>query len=244
MINALEPMIDKLNGWIELDAADRAGLAALPYSRKKIGPHGYIVHEGDRPTHSCLLLRGFAYRQKTTGEGARQILAVQLAGDLVDLQNSMLRVADHSVQALSHVEVAYIPRGAIISLAFDRPNVGKALWYDTLVDGSIAREWTTNIGQRDARQRLAHLLCEFALRLEAAGLGRRTEYEIPLTQEQLADATGLTSVHVNRCLRWLDGEHIVDRAHRAIRIIDWERMVQIGDFDDTYLHIGLKRDQQ
>ena len=244
MTDALNPMIEKLGGWIRLDQADRAALAALPHNRKRFSPHGYIVHDGDRPTQSCLLLSGFAYRQKTTGDGGRQILAVQLPGDLVDLQNSLLRVADHSVQALSHVEVAFIPREAIVQLAFDRPNVGMAMWYDTLVDGSIAREWTTNIGQRDARQRLAHLLCEFALRLEAAGLGNRTDYKLPLTQEQLADATGLTAVHVNRCVRWLDGEAIVDRAHRAIRIVDWQRLAQIGDFDSAYLHLDARSARQ
>jgi CRP-like cAMP-binding protein len=112
-----------------------------------------------------------------------------------------------------------------------------AMWYDTLVDGSIFREWIANIGRRDAHTRMAHLLCEFALRLKVAGLGERDSYELPMTQEQLADATGLTPVHVNRTLRALDQEGLISRDKRAVRISDWKRLVAAGDFDSGYLHL-------
>ncbi|MCA1653276.1 MAG: Crp/Fnr family transcriptional regulator [Sphingomicrobium sp.] len=232
----LEPMVRKLELWGPLEEEDRAALLALPYTLREIPQQGYIVRDGDRPTHSCALLRGYAFRQKIVADGERQILAVQIPGDLVDLQNSLLPKADHSVQALTRVEVAYIPREPIVALAFERPAIGKLLWFDTLVDGSIAREWITNIGRRDAYTRIAHLLCEFALRLEKAGIGERDRYELPMTQEQIADATGLTAVHVNRTLRTMDESGFLTRDKRSVVIHDWARLAQAGDFSSGYLH--------
>jgi CRP-like cAMP-binding protein len=149
-----------------------------------------------------------------------------------------LGVADHSVQAITESEVAFIPREAIKKLAFERPNVGMAMWHDTLVDASIFREWIANIGRRNAHARIAHLLCEFSLRLRVAGLGEETNYELPMTQEQLADCTGLTPVHVNRTLKALEAENLIERrSTRAITIGDWKKLANAGDFDSAYLHM-------
>ncbi len=165
-----------------------------------------------------------------------------MKGDLADLQNSLLGTADHNLQTLTDVEAAMIPVEAIQEIAFRRPAIGRAMWYETLVDGSIFREWTLNVGRRDARTRAAHLLCEFALRLEAAGLGERAGYELPMTQEQLADALSLTSVHVNRTLMLLGEEGFIKRRQRAIEIVDWAALCQVADFDPAYLH--LTRNEQ
>jgi CRP-like cAMP-binding protein len=233
----LEPMVRKLNSWRALDEEDQEALRALPFRIISLRPQEYIVREGDRPQNSCLMLSGFAFRHKVAGNGGRQIFSIHMAGDLADLQNSLLGVADHNLQALTHVEVALIPVEAIQDIAFSRPAVGRAMWYETLVDASIFREWTLNVGRRDARTRAAHMLCEFSLRLEAAGLGQRCNYELPMTQEQLADALGLTSVHVNRTLMALAGEGLISRAQRAVRIDDWPRLAKEGDFDPAYLHL-------
>lgn len=156
----------------------------------------------------------------------------------MDLQNSFLGVADHSVQMITEGEVALIPREAVKKLAFDRPNIGMAMWFDTLVDASIFREWIANVGRRDAHTRLAHLLCEFSLRLKVAGLGEATEYELPMTQEQIADCTGLTSVHVNRTLKMMEAEKLITRrSSRTVTIGDWRKLAEAGDFDSTYLHL-------
>lgn len=234
----LQPMVNRLRYWNALDAGDRAAILALPHIVRSFQPHHYIVREYDRATHSCVLLRGFAVRTKIVAGGARQICSVHMKGEMVDLQNSLLGQADHSVQMLTAGQVAMIPREAIERLAFDRPAVGKAMWIDTLVDGSIFREWIANVGRRDARTRIAHLLCELALRLEVAGLGEQTNYEVPLTQEQLADATGLTSVHVNRTIRGLERDGLIDRLHpRSITIGDWKKLAEAGDFNSNYLHL-------
>jgi CRP-like cAMP-binding protein len=235
--SALSPLVRKLERWQELDAADREALLALPHVVQKVEAGRYIVREGDRPGHACLLVSGFAFRQKLTGDGARSISAVHMAGDPVDLQNSLLGTADHSVQTLTQAEVAFIPRQAILDIAFAFPRVGIAMWQNTLVDGSISREWIANVSRRDAPTRIAHLLCEFALRLEDAGLGDRFSYELPMTQEQLADATGLTSVHVNRTLKLLESEGLISRTIRAVAIADWARLERAADFNSTYLHL-------
>jgi CRP-like cAMP-binding protein len=113
------------------------------------------------------------------------------------------------------------------------------MWTDTLVDASVFREWVANVGRRDARTRIAHLLCEFSLRLKVAGLAELTDFELPMTQEHIADCTGLTPVHVNRMLKLLDSEKLISRrTSRSISIGDWQKLAKVGDFDSTYLHLG------
>lgn len=228
---------DKLGLWMAFDEDDRDAILNLPHKVKKLGAHQYIVRDGEKPTHSCLLLSGFAFRHKVSGDGGRQIMSIHMKGDVVDLQNSLLRRSDHNVQALTNIEVAFMPVEAVQSLAFDRPTVGRAMWYETLVDASIFREWTLNVGRRDATTRTAHLLCEFALRLKTAGLGEQCAYELPMTQDQLADALGLTNVHVNRTLKALEAQGLIERSKRSVTIGEWERLAAIGDFDSNYLQL-------
>jgi CRP-like cAMP-binding protein len=234
----LQPLVNKLAYWAALDAADTKALLNLPHKARTVERHEFIVRERENATHSCVMLSGFAIRHKIVVNGSRQIVAVHMKGDVVDLQNSFLRVADHSVQALTESEVAFIPREAVKKLAFERPNVGMAMWHDTLVDGSVFREWIANLGRRDATTRIAHLLCEFSLRLKVAGLGEATNYELPMSQEQIADCTGLTPVHVNRTLKALEAKNLITRrTSRAIKIGDWKKLAQAGDFDSMYLHL-------
>jgi CRP-like cAMP-binding protein len=238
-------MVDKLAYWAkmdtywgEFDVDDEKALLNLPHRTKRVERHGYIVREREKTTHSCVLLSGYAIRHKIVVGGARQIVAVHMRGDLVDLQNSFLSTADHSVQLLTDSEVAFIPREEIKKLGFERPNVGMAMWHDTLVDGSVFREWIANVGRRGARARIAHLLCEFSLRLKVAGLGEETDYELPMTQEQLADCVGLTPVHVNRTLKALEADNLITRkTSRGITIGDWKKLADAGDFDSNYLHL-------
>jgi CRP-like cAMP-binding protein len=236
--STLEPMLRKLEYWHKFDADDRAAVLALPHTVKTLEHNHYIVREFDRAEYSCVLLSGYAVRQKIVVGGARQILSVHMKGDLVDLQNSLLKCADHGVQMLTAGKIAMVPREAIIKLAFERPSVGKAMWIDTLVDASIFREWIANVGRRDARTRVAHILCEFSLRLKVAGLGEQNGYEMPMTQEQLGDATGLTSVHINRTLKALEVDGLIERTTpRSIVVGDWRKLAETGDFNSGYLHL-------
>lgn len=238
----LAPMIARLAYRVPLDAEDRAALLALPFTVKSVERNQTIVRDGERATHSCLILSGYAVRSKLVASGGRQILSVHIKGEMVDLQNSMLKVADHSVQMLTAGKIATVPREEVERLCAQRPAVAKAMWIDTLVDASIFREWITNVGRRDARTRIAHLLCEFSLRMKLAAMGQNDHYELPMTQEQLADATGLTSVHVNRTIRLLEKEGLIDRSNpRSIHIGDWKKLAEAGDFDSNYLH--LRKDE-
>ncbi len=147
----LNPMLRKLAFWRDFDAADEQALLTLPHYIKRLERHAYLVREGDPAAHCCVMLSGFAMRNKVVGGGSRQILSLHIKGDVVDLQNSLLGIADHSVQLLTNAEVAFIPRAAIKQLAFERPNIGTAMWMDTLVDASVFREWIANVGRRDAQ---------------------------------------------------------------------------------------------
>lgn len=236
--STLEPLVEKLTYRTKLDAADRAAIMALSFTIKSAERGQYIVRERELATHSCLMLSGYSVRSKLVASGARQIVAIHMKGEMVDLQNSMLKVADHSVQMLTAGRVALIPREEVVRVTLERPRIGHAMWMDTLVDASIFREWIANVGRRDARTRIAHLLCEFSVRLRAAGLGKDTHYELPMTQEQLADATGLTPVHVNRTIKGLEKDGLIDRPNpRSIRIGDWRQLAEVGDFDTNYLHM-------
>ncbi len=233
----LERVVRRLESRVRLDSADRAAILELPLHTRTLEAATYIVREGEAVEVCVLLLSGFAYRHKVTGAGQRQILAVHMAGEFLDLQNSLLGIADHNVQALTRCEIALVPVAALRKLAHDRPQVGQAMWIDTLVDAAVFREWIVNVGRRDAIGRLAHLLCEFALRLEAAGLARDRRYELPMTQEQLADCTGLTPVHVNRVLKEMGRQGLIQRDKRSVEILDWDRLQFIGDFNTRYLHM-------
>jgi len=229
-------MVRRLERRSPLGEDDRRALKHVQHSLRRVPAGGHIIRDGDRPEYCSLLLSGFAYRYKITGEGARQIISIHMAGEFLDLQNGFLQLADHSVQTLTEAEIALIPSQVIEELALTRPAIGRTLWIDTLIDASIFREWVVNVGRRDSRARVAHILCEFSLRLEAAGLAKGHTYELPMTQEQLADAVGLTSVHVNRVLKQLGEQGLISRDKRRLVIEDWARLRDVGDFNERYLH--------
>ena len=234
---SLERMVRKLKTRSDLDEADAAAVLALPHVERSHYAATYIVREGEPPGKHCIFLEsGFAFRQKITLQGARQIVSLHMPGDFLDLQNLFLNISDHNVQALTDLKAIGLARADLQQLALVRPNIGRALWIDALVDSSIYREWVTNIGRRSARARVAHLLCEFGTRLKMAGLESEAGFELPMTQEQLADALGLTPVHVNRTLKSLAADGVVYRKRRFISFTNWETVKAIGDFNGLYLH--------
>ena len=236
--DTLAPMLRKLRLWAQLDQSEEQALLALPHQILTVERLRTLVTDGDIVTHCWLILSGVCVRYKIVGNGSRQILSIHLIGDLIDLQNALLGVADHGIQALTQCEMARIPIEAIRRLTDEQPKIKDALWFDTLVDGSIHREWVANVGRRDSKTRIAHLLCEFALKFEAINPGDQMDYELPMTQEQLADATGLTPVHVNRVLMSLAEEGLIERVTpRSVQIGDWKKLAAAGDFNRSYLHL-------
>ena len=235
--HVLDHMICKFERRAPLDDGDRSALRGLPYQLQTLDPNKYIVREGVNTTFSTLILSGIAFRHKITLDGSRQILSIHIAGDFVDLEGSLLNTADHNIQTLTRCEVALVETSAIIRLIDEHPRIGRAMWIDTLIDGSIFREWILNVGRRDAKARVAHLFCEFAMRLKAAGLAQKQGYVLPMTQEQLADATGLTPVHINRTIKALEADGLVKREKRFMHILDWDLLRDAAGFSDLYLHL-------
>jgi len=238
----LAPMLRKLRLWGNLDAAQEQALLDLPHNVVAVERNKAVVREGDPASQCWLVLSGFCVRLKYVGSGGRQIVSIHMKGDMVDLQNALLGRADHTVQTLTACTMARLPIQAVRRLTDTCPAIKDALWHDTLVDGSIHREWVANVGRRDASTRIAHLLCEFALKLEAVHLGEQMDYELPMTQDQLADATGLTPVHVNRVLQTLERDGLVERATpKSVVIGDWKRLAAFGDFRPDYLHLDMAK---
>ncbi len=239
--HVLERMLRKFALRAPLSPRDREALLALPFTLRALEPGQILIREGASATSSALIVTGLAHRHKTTVDGDRQILSFHVPGDFVDLEGSLLRVADHTVQALTRCELALVPVGVLRQLMTDHPLLAQAMWIDTLIDTAMAREWIVNVGQRDARGRIAHILCEFSCRLRLAGLSDRDGYELPVTQGHLADATGLTTVHVSRTLMTLEREGLVLRQKRFIAIPDWEKLKLAAGFNDLYLHLDQVR---
>lgn len=237
--SALLPFLARLERHASLADGDREAILSLPHTVRSLDPGAYLAREGERSNNCWVMLSGYACSHKVVVNGARQILSVHMKGDGVDLQNALLAPSNHNVQALTRVEAVLIPARAVSEMMPAHPGTARALWVETMIEASIQREWTANVGRRDARTRVAHLLCEIGLRIEAAGIGERGRYELPMTQEQLADATGLTPVHVNRVLQGLGADQIIDRDKRVIEVADWDRLAAVGDFRSSYLHLAV-----
>jgi CRP-like cAMP-binding protein len=235
---AAERLIAKLATRSDIDTNDRAAIRALPFTVRTVEAPAYLVREGEKSrAHCTIILSGFAMRQKLAMSGARQIVSFHLAGDFIDLQQLFLTVADHNVQALTRMIVADVSRAALQELTLTHPNIARAVWIDGLVDASIYREWVLNVGRRDARAKIAHVLCEFGVRMKAAGIAQDSDYDLPMTQEQLGDAVGLTAVHVNRTLKALVADGIVSIERRHVRVRNWDLLMAAGDFSALYLHL-------
>lgn len=242
--NPLEGLVENLELRSPLLEADRQAILALPYTLKSFAPGSYVVREGEPPMGCGILVSGFAYRQKLTGDGGRQILSIHIPGEALDFQNIFLNVADHSVQMLTRGHVATVPRADIQRIARSSAAIGHAILVNILVDASIFREWILNVGRRDAKSRLAHVLCELAVRLDAHGLAEDMGYHLPMTQAELADALGLTPVHLNRVIRSLEADGLINRSKREISFPDWDRMRDIADFNDRYLHLTVQKSSE
>ncbi len=232
----LVSLIRKLRLLAPITADDEEALLALPYHCSRVRPRDYLVREGSVPTECCLLIDGYAARSKVAVDGGRQIVSFHMPGDILDLQHLFLDRADHDIQPVSDAKVAWLPMADLRDMIARRPTIATAFWRDTLVDASIFREWVLNVGRRDAKTRIAHMICEFIIRSEAVGLGSPDQIVLPFNQEEIADATGLTAVHVNRMLRELSEDGLIIRKGRSIEVRDWCQFQRVAGFKSSYLH--------
>lgn len=228
--------IRKLDNWIPLSGADQASLEAISGNVEDVERHQHLIREGDDPHSVFLLIEGWAFRYKVLPDGKRQIVAFVLPGDFCDVHIFMLDQMDHGIAMLSRGKVVRIPRETILRVAEERPAISRALWWATLVDEAVLREWLVNIGGRDAYARTAHLLCELYARMENVALVTRQAMHLPLTQIDLAEALGLTPVHVNRMLKRLRSDGLVSLKSQELVIHDIDRLKASAGFNPGYLH--------
>lgn len=229
-------LILKIKKSNRLDQDDFLAIERLPLQSKRVAAHHCFVRDGDRPSESCLIIDGFAFRSKLTPDGARQILSIHIPGEIPDLQTLHLHVMDHDLTALTECTLGFIKHDALRELIRQRPNISAALWRETLIDAAIFREWIVNVGCRPALPRLAHLLAEFHARLELIGRAANGSFELPITQVELADCLGLSVVHLNRTLQQLRHEGMVATERKFFYLLEKNGLEQLGQFDPTYLH--------
>jgi CRP-like cAMP-binding protein len=231
------PLIRRLERSGSLSDEEKRVLESAISRVKTFGPDEDIVRQGDRSTESSLILEGFACRQKILADGQRQITALHIPGDFADLHRFLLKKLDDGVVTLTPCKVALVPHETLRRIVKGYPHLTQLLWFTTLVDAAIQREWMTAMGRRSSLGQVAHLLCELTLRLRAVGLVTDDGYQLPVTQTELGDALGLSLVHINRTLQELRGEGLISWKGKVVEIVDWEGLQQLAEFDPTYLHL-------
>ncbi len=234
---APNPLIDKLNRVVPLNDEEREALRRLCLRTHQLHRGTDLIAEGDKPESVFLILEGWAFRYKHLADGSRQIMAYLIPGDLCDIRIFLFEEMDHSIGLLSDARVVKIPAADMLNLLDRYPRIERGLLWATLVDESTLREWLLNVGQRDALQRISHLFCELCVRLKVVKLvdGNET-FVLPLTQAELADTTGMTTVHVNRSLQRLRNDGLIVAKDGKLTILDFERLAKIAGFTQTYLH--------
>jgi len=231
------PLVAKLATVADLRESDVEQLIGLCDDVRTVPAKKDILSEGERPDHVHVIVDGWAARYKTLPSGARQIVALLIPGDFCDLHVAILGHMDHGIVALTRCRVAYIPSADLDALTANHNGLTKALWWATLVDEGVLREWILNVGRRNAMERIAHLLCETHVRMKMVGLVDGDRFALPLTQEQLADATGLTPVHVNRTLQRLRSDNLIEIGSGTLTIPDVSALREAAGFNGNYLHI-------
>jgi CRP-like cAMP-binding protein len=232
-------LTQKLEQYVRLGEDDRTALAGLARTNvRKFSPRREVIREGENPHYVNLVLDGWAIRHKMLADGRRQIIAFLIPGDLCDLNVFILRHMDHSIGALTPLTIAQLPREIFEELYDKYPRITQAFLWDTLVGAAIQREWTLNLGQRTAFERVAHLLCELYVRLRVVGLCNNNICDLPLTQNDVAEATGMTPVHVNRTIQELRAQGLIVWKGREFRVPDMDALRTAAMFNSDYLHLG------
>lgn len=228
--------IEKLGKFAVLDGTDIAMLEAATAQSRKVAARRDLISEGDRPGPVFVMISGWACRYNVTSEGGRQISAFLMPGDFSDMHVAVLAEMDHGIQTLTEAQVAKIDREQMKILFGTSGRIADALWLSQLVDQGTMRAWIVGMGRRTALAKVAHLLCELYLRADNVGLVRNGELVLPLTQIVLADALGLTPVHVNRVIRSLRLSEAIELRNRELVISDPAQLIRIAAFDENYLH--------
>ncbi|MEY9546568.1 CRP-like cAMP-binding protein [Bradyrhizobium japonicum] len=211
-------------------------IEALPIAVRQYPADTPVVRDGERATNCCLIADGFCARSKTISSGRRQILSIHIPGEIPDLMSLFLHVMDHDLSTLAPCTLGFISHETLRKLHQRSPSVAEMFWRDTLIDAAMFREWIVNVGQRPAPARLAHVMIELRERLRVIGRLDGNSFEMPLTQEQIGEALGITGVHANRVIKQLRQEGIVELHRGRVTVLDERKFLDLADFDGRYLH--------
>ncbi|WP_244005230.1 Crp/Fnr family transcriptional regulator [Methylobacterium sp. J-088] len=230
-------LIRKLESIATLSNAERQAIQSLPVRIQNLRARQDIVRDGDQPTHCCLILDGWACRYKMLSEGKRQILSFHVSGDVLNLQSLHVPTMDHSIATLTKAVIAFIPHETLRELTASHPGLAAAFWRDTLIDAAVFREWLVSMGRRTSFEHVAHLFCELYLKLQSVGLAGDHRCPLPITQTDIADALGLTPVHINRVLQEMRGRTLITLRGRMLVMEAWDELLRVSEFDPTYLQL-------
>jgi CRP-like cAMP-binding protein len=239
----LQRFLDRLTSRSVLSEREQAAILGLPTEAAHVRPNQDFVRLGERSAHACFVVEGLVGRFDQNAQGERQITALHIAGDVPDLHSVVQPTATSALQALSPATIVRIPHEAMRAVTAAYPAIAEAFWRDCMVDSMILAQWVVNVGARDAKSRIAHLLCEMACRYRAVRGEAKIVFNLPMTQTHLADATGLTPVHVNRMLAELRKDGVEFR-RGTVYISDWQGLVEAGDFDPEYLQSGVRPEER
>ena len=232
------PLVMKLEQFTSFDPEERQRLDQLfSYPTKTYGRGRTIIREGEKVDDIHLVLTGLAARSKTLRSGERQFMALLVPGDLCDVEVFVLEGMDHDILALTETTCVLIPAKVIEDMLTESTKLTRALWWSTMTDSAVLREWIVDHGSRDSLERIAHLMCEMLIRYRIIGETTDDSFPFLLSQEELADATGMTPVHVNRMLRQLRSDGLIELTGKVLTVLDPKGLQRLAKFDSTYLHL-------
>lgn len=232
-----ELLIRKLQVRDDLAAGEIESLRGLVGEEVQYPRRAHIVRAGEHQSKSRLLLAGWVARAKILEDGRRQITEIHIPGDFVDLHSFLLKRLEHDIVALTPCVIGNVDHGRLREISDSQPHLTRMLWLTTLIDAAIHREWMTAMGRQSALSQIAHLICELYLRHEIVGLAADYRFDFPLTQEEIGDVCGLTSVHVNRIFQEIRARGLIATEQQKMTILDWRGLASLGQFDPTYLNI-------
>lgn len=221
----------------QLTADDLAVLEQAAGDVRTLDARSDLLHRGDNISVSTYLIDGFMCRYMDDRKGERQLVAVHVAGDFVDLHAYPLKRLDHDIAAITPCRIAQVPHARLDEIVAERPGLAQLLWFSTLLDAAMHREWIFRLGRFDALKKLGHFFCEMEAKLRAVGLSDGNSFLLPLTQTDLGETCGLTPVHVNRMLRELRERELLHMRAGQVTILDKPALYNLCEFDPVYLYL-------
>lgn len=231
----------KLRARDEVSEQEERAIASVISVVKDFPADLTVIRRGEELTSSTLLLDGLMCRYKDLRSGERQICEIHVPGDFVDLHSFTLKHLDHNIMTLTPCRIALVPHERLRAITEEFPHLTRVYWFGTNLDAAIHREWELSLGRRSALSRTANFFCELHIRLGLVGLADDSGYDLPVTQIEMAECLGLTSVHVNRTLKQLREQNAVEFRRGRVKLLDLDILRRIAEFDPAYLYLGRRQ---